>query len=128
MAGDVQLVLSGIGTMLPQVKAGRLKALAVTSEARSPLAPDIPTVMETGLNYVATTWYGILAPAGTPRGIIDRLNKDARALLEDPAMKAQLAPQGVVLTPSTPEEFGAFIRAEVAKWAKVVQETGVKAE
>ena len=110
--------------LLPQVKAGRLRALAVTSEARSPLAPDIPTVMETGLNYVATTWYGILAPAGTPRNIIDRLNRDARALLEDPAMKAQLAPQGVVLTPSTPEEFGAFIRAEVAKWAKVVRDSG----
>jgi tripartite-type tricarboxylate transporter receptor subunit TctC len=124
MAGDVQLVLSGIGTMLPPVKAGRLKALAVTSAARSPLAPEIPTVVESGLDYVATTWYGLLAPAGTPRAVIDRLNKEARTLLDDPDMKAQLAPQGVVLTPSTPEEFGAFIRAEVAKWAKVVQDTG----
>ncbi len=124
MAGDVQLVLSGIGTMLPQVKSGRLKALAVTSAKRSALAPEIPTVAESGLDYVATTWYGLLAPAKTPRPIIERLNKEARALLDDPKVKEQLAPQGVVAMPSTPEEFGRFIRAEVAKWAKVVQDTG----
>jgi tripartite-type tricarboxylate transporter receptor subunit TctC len=128
MAGDVQMVLSGIGTMLPQARAGRIKALAVTGSQRSPLAPEIPTVVESGLNYVATTWYGLLAPAGTPRSIIDRLNRDARAQLDDPAMKAQLAPQGVVLQPSTPEEFGAFLRAEVATWAKVVRDTGARVE
>ena len=128
MAGDVQIVLSGIGTMLPQAKAGRIKALAVTGAERSPLAPEIPTVVESGLKYVATTWYGLLAPAGTPRPVIDRLNREARTSLEDPAMKAQLAPQGVVLKPSTPEEFGAFLRAEVATWAKVVQDTGARVE
>jgi tripartite-type tricarboxylate transporter receptor subunit TctC len=129
MAGDVQMVLSGIGTMLPQVRGGRLKAVAVTSEARSPLAPEIPTVVESGLpNYVATTWYGLLAPAGTPAAVIERLNKDTRALLDDAGFRAQLAPQGVVLTPTTPEEFGAFLRSEVAKWAKVVQDTGAKVE
>jgi tripartite-type tricarboxylate transporter receptor subunit TctC len=129
MAGDVQMVLSGIGTMLPQVKGGRLKGLAVTGPTRSPLAPEIPTVVESGLpNYVATTWYGLLAPAGTPRPIVERLNKDTRSLLDDPTVKAQLVPQGVVPTPSTPEEFGAFLRAEVAKWAKVVQDTGAKVE
>lgn len=128
MAGDVQLVLSGIGTMLPQVRSGRLKGLAVTSAARSPLAPEIPTVVESGLDYVATTWYGLLAPAGTPRPIIERLNKESRALLSEASVKEQLAPQGVVLTPGTPEEFGAFIRAEVAKWAKVVQDTGATVE
>lgn len=129
MAGDVQLVLSGIGTMLPQVRAGRLKGLAVTSAARSPLAPEIPTVTESGLpGYVATTWYGLLAPAGTPRPVIDRLSKESGTLLADPAFKTQLAPQGVVLTPTTPEEFGAFLREEVAKWAKVVQDTGAKVE
>lgn len=128
MAGDVQMVLSGIGTMLPQHKAGRIKAIAVTGAQRSPLAPEIPTVVESGFNYVATTWYGLLAPAGTPRPVIDKLNKDARALLADPGMQAQLAPQGIVLTPSTPEEFGAFLRADVATWAKVVQATGARAE
>ena len=128
MAGDVQIVLSGIGTMLPQAKAGRIKAIAVTGAQRSPLAPEIPTVVEAGLKYVATTWYGLLAPARTPRPIVDRLNRDTRAMLDDPALKAQLAPQGIELSPSTPEEFGAFLRAEVATWAKVVQATGARAE
>ena len=128
MAGDVQMVLSGIGTMLPQVKGGRLKAIAVTGSARSPLAPEIPTVAEAGIGFVATTWYGLMAPAGLPRPIVERLNKDTRALLGDEAVKTALAPQGVVATPSTPEEFRDFLRAEVAKWAKVVQDTGAKVE
>ena len=128
MAGDVQMVLSGIGTMLPQVKGGRLKAIAVTGPTRSPLAPEIPTVAEAGIDFVATTWYGLMAPAGTPRPVVERLNKETRALLADEAVKAVLAPQGVVATPSTPEEFNAFLRAEVAKWAKVVKDTGAKVE
>jgi len=128
MAGDVQMVLSGIGTMLPQVKGGRLKAIAVTGPTRSPLAPEVPTVAEAGIDFVATTWYGLMAPAGMPRPIVDRLNKETRALLADEAVKTVLAPQGVVATPSTPEEFNAFLRAEVAKWAKVVQDTGAKVE
>ena len=128
MAGDVQIVLSGIGTMLPQAKAGRIRALAVTGAERSPLAPEIPTVVESGIKYVATTWYGLLAPAGTPRPVIDRVNRDAHKSLDDPATKAQLAPQGVVLQLSTPEEFGAFLRSEVATWAKVVQDSGARVE
>jgi tripartite-type tricarboxylate transporter receptor subunit TctC len=128
MAGDVQIVLSGIGTMLPQARAGRIRALAVTGAERSPLAPELPTVVESGIKYVATTWYGLLAPAGTPRPVIDRLNQAARTSLDDPATKAQLAPQGVVLQLSTPEEFGAFLRSEVATWAKVVQDSGARVE
>ena len=128
MSGDVQLVISGIGTTLPQVKGGKLKGLAVTGAKRSPLAPEIPTVVESGINFIATTWYGLLAPAGTPAAIIQRLNAASRTLLEDPEVKAQAAPQGVVLTPSTPEEFGSFLRSEVALWAKVVKDSGVKAE
>ena len=128
MSGDVQLVISGIGTTLPQVKGGNLKGLAVTGAKRSPLAPEIPTVVESGINFIATTWYGLLAPAGTPTNIIQRLNTASRKLLEDPEFKAQVAPQGVVLNPSTPEEFGTFLRSEVALWSKVVKDTGVKAE
>ena len=128
MAGDVQLVLSGIGTMLPQVKGGKLKGLAVTSASRSPLAPEIPTVVESGLpGYVATTWYGVLAPAGTPRSIVERLNRETSALLGDAATKGSLTAQGVVSAPMTPEEFGSFLRAEVGKWAKIALETGAKA-
>ena len=128
MSGDVQLVISGIGTTLPQVKGGKLKGLAVTGAKRSPLAPEIPTVVESGINFIATTWYGLLAPAGTPAAIIQRLNAASRTLLEDPEVKAQAAPQGVVLTASTPDEFASFLRSEVALWAKVVKDSGVKAE
>ena len=128
IAGDVQLVVSGIGTTLPQVKAGKLKGLAVTSEKRSPLAPEIPTVSELGINYVATTWYGVLAPAGTPKAVIDRLNSASRTLIEDPETKALATPQGVELSASTPEEFSNFMRREVTRWAKVVKDAGVKAE
>lgn len=127
LSGDVQLMLSGIGTTLPQVKAGTLKGLAVTGANRSPLAPEIPTVKESGIEYVATTWYGVLAPAGTPRAIIDRLNAASRTTLSNPEVKALTIQQGVELTPCTPEEFGAFIQAEVDRWAKVVKDTGVKA-
>jgi tripartite-type tricarboxylate transporter receptor subunit TctC len=129
MAGDVQLVLSGIGTMLPQVKAGKLKGLAVTSASRSPLAPEIPTVVESGLpGYVATTWYGVLAPANTPRAVVERINRDTLALLADPATRGPLGTQGVVTQAMTPAEFGTFLRNEVAKWAKVVEATGARAE
>lgn len=128
ISGDVQLLVSGISTTLPQVKAGNLKGLAVTGAKRSPLAPEIPTVMEAGINYVATTWYGMLVPAGTPRVVIDQLNAVSRTLLNDSKTKALAIPQGVVLTPSTPEEFGIFMRAEVSRWAKVVKDTGLKAE
>lgn len=128
MAGDVQLVLSGVGTTVPQVRAGKLKALAVTSAKRSPLAPEIPTVVESGINYVASTWYGLLAPAGTPKAIIDRLNAASRAVLDDAETRTLAAQQGAVLTPSSPDEFAAFIRTEVSRWSQVVKDSGVKAE
>ncbi len=127
LSGDVQLMLSGIGTTLPQVRAGTLKGLAVTGAHRSPLAPEIPTVKESGIEYAASTWYSVLAPAGTPRAIIDRLNAASRTALSTPEMKALAIQQGVELTPCTPEEFGTFIQAEVDRWAKVVKDTGVKA-
>jgi tripartite-type tricarboxylate transporter receptor subunit TctC len=107
MSGDVQLVISGIGTTLPQVKAGKLKGLAV---------------------YVANTWYGVLAPAGTPKAVIDRLNSASRTVIDDPETKALATPQGVVLTASTPEEFSNFMRSEVVRWAKVVKDANVRAE
>jgi tripartite-type tricarboxylate transporter receptor subunit TctC len=128
MSGDVQLVISGIGTTLPQVKAGKLKGLAVTGSKRSPLAPDLPTVEELGINYVANTWYGVLAPAGTPKAVIDRLNSASRTVIDDPETKALATPQGVVLTASTPEEFSNFMRSEVVRWAKVVKDANVRAE
>ena len=129
LSGQVPLMFSSAVAMMPHVKAGRLKALAITGSARSSLAPEIPTASEAGVpGYVASPWYGVLAPARTPRAIVERLNREFRAAVEDPVVREQLAPQGMSLTPSTPDEFGRFIRDEVAKWAKVVQETGIKVE
>lgn len=127
ITGGVQMVLSGIGTLLPQAKAGKVRALAVTGAKRSSVAPEIPTASEAGVpGNVATTWYMMLAPAGTPRPIIDRLNGDLRKLLADAEVRTQLQGQGIELTPSAPEECGEFLAEEVAKWEKVVRATGVK--
>ena len=106
MSGDVQLVISGIGTLLPLAKAGKVRGIAVTSTKRTSLAPDVPTVDEAGLSgYAATTWYGVAAPKATSRAVIDRINADLRKVLADPEVKAQLLIQGIdEPTPTTPEQ------------------------
>jgi tripartite-type tricarboxylate transporter receptor subunit TctC len=127
LSGQVQFMVSSLGTLLPHVKANRVRALAVTSARRSALVPDIPTVNEAGVpGYSAATWYGMAAPAGTPRAIIDRLNSDFRKILDEPEIKAQLLAQTIEASPSTPEEFGEFIRADMAKWQTVVKASGAK--
>jgi len=128
IAGDVQMVISSIGTLLPLAKAGKVQAVAVTSAKRSALAPDLPTVSEAGLpGYAATTWYGLAAPGATPRPVIDRLNAEVRKVLAAPDAKAQLAATGMdEPTPSTPEELGALVRSEIDKWSKVVRDAGIR--
>lgn len=128
MAGDVQIVISGIGTLLPLAKGGKVRALAVTGAKRSALAPEIPTAIEAGVpEFVATTWYGLAAPAGTPPAVIARLNTDLRKVLAEPEIRSQLAVQGIdEPSPSTPEVFQALIAAEVAKWARVIKAAGAK--
>ncbi len=130
MANDVQLVISGIGTLLPLAKGGKVRAIAVTSAKRSALAPDIPTMEESGLvGYVATTWYGLAAPGATPRPIIDRLNADMRKLLAEPEVKTQLQAQGIdEPTPTTPERVTELVRAELVKWDRVVKQSGARAD
>jgi len=121
-------VASMLGTM-PQVRSGRLRALGVTSAKRVPAAPDIPTIAEAGVpGYESLQWYGLLAPTGTPKEIIARLNKEAVAVLRIPEILARLAADGAEVVASTPEEFGAYIRAETEKWAKVVKAAGIKPE
>ncbi|MBI2509013.1 MAG: hypothetical protein HYV99_03255 [Betaproteobacteria bacterium] len=113
---------------MPQVEAGKARALAVTGGKRAVALPDVPTVAETGLKgYEATNWYGYLAPAATPRAIIERLHKETVAILNLPDVKKTLLNRGIDAVPSSPEQFAAHIRKETDKWTKVIKEAGLKA-
>jgi tripartite-type tricarboxylate transporter receptor subunit TctC len=129
LAGHIKVMFVSNISALPHVKSGKLKALGVTGVTRTAQAPDIPTIAESGLpGYEVYGWYGLAAPAKTPRPIIDRLYREVAKIAQDPKMKARLAGQGLELVGNTPEEFDAFIRAEIAKWAKVLTAAGVKPE
>jgi tripartite-type tricarboxylate transporter receptor subunit TctC len=129
LAGHIKVMFVSNISALPHVKSGRLKALGVTGAQRTAQAPDIPTISESGLaGYEVYGWYGFAAPAKTPRPIIDRLYKEVAKIAQDPKMKARLAGQGLELVGNTPEEFDAFIRAEIAKWRSVLKAAGVKSE
>lgn len=127
LSGQAQLMFGGMIGTLTHVKSGRLKALAVSSAKRSPVVPDLPTIAESGFpGYEAATWYGVLAPAGTPVAIVRKLNTEIIATLDQPDLKQRMGGQGADPAPSTPEEFAAYIKTEVAKWAKVVKESGAR--
>jgi tripartite-type tricarboxylate transporter receptor subunit TctC len=129
MAGNIQLVVIGIPAAAPQIKAGKLRALAVIAPQRSPALPEVPTVAEAGLpDFDVTTWYGLLAPAATPRAIIARLNAEVVQSMQAPDLKERLAGMGTDPLTSTPEEFGAYINREIAKWGDVVRKAGLKAD
>ena len=129
ISGHVSVtVASMLGTM-PHVRSGKLRALGVTSSKRVANAPDLPTIAEAGVpGYESLQWYGLLAPAATPKDIIARLNREAVAVLRAPELAARLAADGTEIIAGTPEEFGAFMRAETEKWAKVVKAAGIKPE
>jgi len=129
LGGQVQLMFSTMPPALPHVKDGKLRALAVTSAKRSPATPELPTVDEIALpGFEANTWHGVVAPAGTPAAIVARLNREIVAILHLPEVVERLSAQGAEAVGSTPEEFAAYIRSETVKWAKVVRESGAKAE
>lgn len=129
LGGHVQLYVGPIGTVVSHVKAGRLKALAVTSLKRSPVVPELPTVAEAGLpGSEHTVWNGVLAPARTPPAIIKKLNTEVAAILKTSTMRDRFAAEGVEPGGITPEELGAFIRCEIAKWARITSEAGIKPE
>ncbi len=128
LSGQVQLYFSPLPQVIQYVRDGRLRALAVTSAARTDALPDVPALAEFVPGFEASGWYGISAPAGTPTDIIDMLNKQMNAGLADPGLKAKLVAIGVVPKPMTPAEFGKFIAAEIDKWAKVVKFADIKAE
>jgi len=128
VAGNIQLVFATAASAVPQMKTGRIKGIAVTTAKRSGLVPDLPTISEAGLKgFDANNWYGIVVPAKTPRPIVNRLNAEVAKILHMPDIKQFLFNQGLDVAPGTPEEFGAYIRSERAKWAKVVKASGAKA-
>ncbi len=128
IGGQVQLVFATAASAVPQIKSGKIRGIAVTTIKRSALMPNLPTIAEAGLpGFDANNWYGLLAPAKTPRPIIDRLNAEVTKVLVMPDVKEFLFNQGLDPAPGTPEKFGAYIKAETAKWAKVVKDSGAKA-
>jgi tripartite-type tricarboxylate transporter receptor subunit TctC len=129
VGGQVQLVFATAASAVPQIKAGKIKGIAVTTIKRSALMPDIPTIAESGLpGFDANNWYGLLAPAKTPRAIVMRLNAEVIKVLAMPDVKNFLFNQGLDPAPGTPEQFGAYIKAEMTKWAKVVKDSGARAD
>lgn len=129
LGGQVSLGFVSIPAALPHVKAGKLRALGVTATKRSAVAPEVPTIAESGLpGYEVENWYGVLAPAGTPGEIIKKLNAEIIKVLERPDVRESLNTQGFDVLQSTPEQFAAFMKTELVKWAKVVKLSGAKAD
>ena len=129
MAGVVESSFAGVPNALAQVPAGRLRALAVTTAKRIPQLPDVPTMQEAGVpGYEASVWLALLAPAGTPRDIVARLNAEVAKLLAEPDTKKALADAGVEVAPSTPEAMAGYMLSEMERWGKVVKEAGIKME
>ena len=127
IAGHVEVFAAVISTAVPQVLAGKARAIAVTGSKRSVALPDVPTVAESGFKgYEALNWYGIVVPAKTPRAIIDRLNQVTLAVLEAPQVKRALLNRGIDAAPSSPEAFAAYIRSEKDKWGPVIKSAGMK--
>jgi len=129
ISGQVQVMFSSAVAMLPQVKTGRLRAIAMTGAKRSPALPEVPTVAESGVpGYETGSWYGVVVPAGTPKAIVDRLAHDIAAISKSADINQRLVEDAAIPVGNTPEEFSAFIRKELARWAKVVQQGHITIE
>jgi tripartite-type tricarboxylate transporter receptor subunit TctC len=129
LGGQIDVMFAPGETVMPQVKGGRLRALAVTSAKRATAIPDLPTVAEAGVpGYEAIGWFGLLAPVATPRAIVEKISRDANAVLADPEVRAKMLALGAEPSGDTPQEFGRFILADQAKWSKLMRERGIVVE
>jgi len=129
MGGRVSLMFDNMTTALPHVKSGKLRALAVTGERRVAALPDVPTMVESGLpGFVVTPWWGVFAPAGTPRAIVDKLNRDIVAVMKTPEVRDFFAAQGTGVIADSPEEFARYVKGEAARWGEVVRASGATAD
>jgi tripartite-type tricarboxylate transporter receptor subunit TctC len=129
LAGDTQFMFDNLANAMPQVKAGKFKALAVTTAQRSKLAPELPTMAEAGLpGFDISTWFGLFAPAGTPKDVIAKWNGEVAKILTSPEMREKLIAQGAEPAPTTPGEFAAFVKNEITKYAKIVKASGAKVD
>jgi tripartite-type tricarboxylate transporter receptor subunit TctC len=127
LAGEIALNFPAVPTAFPYIKAVRLRALGVTTSERALALPDVPTIAEAGVpDYEATQWFGVLAPAGTPRPIIDRLHQETVRALRASDVTERLIAEGMVVVASTPEEFAAYLKSETIKWSRVIKEAGIK--
>ncbi len=126
LAGEVHMMFNGLSAALPQVEAGRLRAIAVCGDKRSPLLPDMPTVAESGLQFNTSGWYGPLGPAGLPRALVDRLRRDTLRALAAPETRERLTALAVDVIGSTPQEYADLLKKEHAQWGRVVKAAGIK--
>jgi tripartite-type tricarboxylate transporter receptor subunit TctC len=129
ISGQVTMTFTSIISGTPHIKSGKVRALAVTGAHRSPALPEVPTMMESGVRgYESSTWYGLLAPKATPRAIVVKLNREVVAIINLPDVKSHLLAEGAEPVGNTPEQFGEFIKSEIAKWGKVIRAAGLRAE
>jgi len=129
IGGQVPMLTSSISALMPYVRSGKLRGVAVTSLKRSTVAPEFPTIAESGLqNFEVITWFGLLAPAATPKDVVSRLNAEVVQSVSLPAVKEQLTKMGFEIVANTPEQYAVFLREENVKWGKVVRDLGLRAE
>jgi tripartite-type tricarboxylate transporter receptor subunit TctC len=128
IGGQTSLLFATMPTVLPHVKSGRLNAIAVTGAKRSPAAPDLQAIAETLPGYDVTNWVGAFAPAGTPRDVVSKLHAEIVRVMQAPDIQKRLLAEGAKFTPLTPDQFGDFVKAEIAKWAKVIQQSGIRVD
>ena len=129
MAGEVQMTFSNLSVALPQVRAGKVRGLAVTSRKRALALPELPTVAESGLpDFEATAWVGLVAPRALPAALVQRLNREIRELLAEPEMRNQILSRGLEPADTTPDAFGRWIRADIERWKKVIRVAGIRVQ